>query len=362
MTGTGAIAPTVCRVLAPAMQVLQGSPRSSLTRLPIASFTVVMAAAVLSLAASDASQLDLAAVLRWLAIVMFAVLASLHAARMLLHSRVSARETDHPETAFDAFSFVAALTVTAVAFAPQVAGSLLAVVWGGAVLLWLALASMVSRALFRNRGFGLVRFSSGRWLLGVVSIESVAVLGTSVFGATHSATASMGALIAWALGLVAYPLVALVIALRLRRRGWLAMDLTPDHWILTGALAICTLAATDLATSPGGELIRDIRGSAIDVAWVTWSGAGALYVLLAAATVRRWIVCSAARRSDIRWWASVFPLGMYSACTFGLFHVSGLGAQRVLAAATFWPALAAGCIAGWMSLRTVARSLRVVHA
>ena len=204
------------------------------------------------------------------------------------------------------------------AFAPQVAGSLLAVVWGGAVLLWLALASMVSRALFRNRGFGLVRFSSGRWLLGVVSIESVAVLGTSVFGATHSATASMGALIAWALGLVAYPLVALVIALRLRRRGWLAMDLTPDHWILTGALAICTLAATDLATSPGGELIRDIRGSAIDFAWVTWSGAGALYVLLAAATFRRWIVCSAARRSDIRWWASVFPLGMYSACTFGL--------------------------------------------
>jgi hypothetical protein len=280
VTGTDAIVPTVCRVRAPAMQVLQGSPRSSLTQLPIASSTVVMAAAILSLAASDASQVDLAAVLRWLAIVMFGVLASLHAARMLLHSRVNAKETGDPETAFDAFSFVAAVSVTAVALAPQFAGWLLAVIWGGAVLLWLARVAMVSRALFRNRGLGLVRFSSGRWLLGVVSIESIAVLGTSVFAATHSATASMGALTAWALGLVAYPLVALVIALRLRRRGWQAMDFTPDHWILMGALAICTLAATDLTTSPGGELMRDIHGSVTDVAWVTWSGAGALYVLL----------------------------------------------------------------------------------
>jgi cytochrome bd-type quinol oxidase subunit 2 len=108
------------------MQVLQGSPRSSLTRLPIASFTVVMAAAVLSVAASDASQVDLAAALRWLAIVMFGVLASLRAARMLLHSRVNAKETGHPETAFDAFSLVAAISVSAVALAPQLAGWLLA--------------------------------------------------------------------------------------------------------------------------------------------------------------------------------------------------------------------------------------------
>lgn len=361
VTGADAIVPTACRVGAPAMQVLQGSPRSSLTRLPIASFTVIMAAAILSVAASDASQVDLAAVLRGLAIVMFGVLASLHAARMLLHSRVNANETGHPETAFDAFSLVAAISVSAVALAPQLAGWLLALIWGGAILVWLNIVALVSRALLRHRGQDMVHFASGRWLLAVVSIESIAVLGTSVFAATHSAIASVGALIAWALGLVAYPVVALVIALRLHRRGWQAIDLTPDHWILMGALAICTLAATDLAASPGGELIRDFHGGIADVAWVTWSGAGALYVLLAAATFRRWLVWSASRRPDMRWWASVFPLGMYSACTFGLFHVSALGAQRVLASATFWPALGAGCMAGWMSVRTIARSLTGAH-
>ena len=289
VTGAEAILPADYRVRAPAMQVLQGSSRSWLTQLPIASFTVVMAAAILSLAASDASQVDLAAVLRGLAIVMFGVLVSLHAARVLLHPRVNATEAGHPETAFDAFSLVAATAVTAVALAPLFAGWLLAVIWGCTVLLWLTVVAMTSQALFQKRDLGLVRFASGRWLLGVVSIEAVAVLGTSLTAATHSAAASVGALAAWALGLVAYPVVALAIALRLHSRGWQAMDVTPDHWILMRALAICTLAATDLATSPGGDLIRDIHGGVADVAWVTWSGAGALYVLLAAATFRRWI-------------------------------------------------------------------------
>ena len=364
VAGTDTIAatvPTACRDRAPAMQILQRSPRSSLIRLPIASFTVVMAAGIISVAASDASQVELAIVLRWVAIVMLGVLVSLHAARMLLHPRANANETGHPETVFDAFSLVAAVSVTVVAQAPQLAGWSLAVIWGGAFLLWLTIVAMVLRALFRHRDSGMVHFASGRWLLAVVSIESIAVFGTSVFAATHSAIASVGTLIAWALGLVAYPVVALVIALRLHRRGWQAMDLSPDHWILMGALAICTLAATDLATSPAGDLIRNIHGGVADIAWVTWSGASALYVLLAAATSRRWIVWSAARQPDVRWWASVFPLGMYSACTFGLFHVSSLGAQRVLALATFWPALGAGCLAGWMSVRTIARSMKPVH-
>jgi tellurite resistance protein TehA-like permease len=139
------------------------------------------------------------------------------------------------------------------------------------------------------------------------------------------------------------------------------MDLTPDHRVLMGAVAVWTLAATDLATSPVDSFIRDIHGGIVAAIWVTWSGASALYALLAAATFRRWIAWSAARQSDIRWWASVFPLGMYSGSTFALVHVTSHGAQRVLALATFWTALGAGCLAGWMSVRTIARNVKPVH-
>ena len=121
----------------------------------------------------------------------------------------------------------------------------------------------------------MVGFASGRWLLAVVSIESIAVLGTAVSVATESAVALGAALIAWVAGIVAYPVVAFVIAMRLHRRGWHPMDVTPDHWILMGALAICTLAATDLAVA-SQAVLPGLHPAIAAVAWLTWIGAGTL--------------------------------------------------------------------------------------
>lgn len=338
----------------PEVYVNHGSPL--LVRLPVASFTVVMATGIVSVAASDASQGDLAGVLRWAALGMLGLLVSLCGASVIVHRQVRAPEFGHPITVFDAFSIVAALTVTAVALAVQLTGWALVVIWGGAVVLWLTIVALTLRALVRHGDSEVVDYASGRWLLAVVSIESIAVLGTAVSVATHSAAALGAALIAWAAGLVAYPVVALVIAMRLHRRGWHSMDLTPDHWILMGALAICTLGATDLAAPSPVVVIPGLHPGIAVGAWLTWIGAGILYLVLGATTFRRLIVWRASRQSDIRWWAVVFPLGMYSACTFGLFHVTHVDALRVLASASFWPALAAWVLAGLMSLRTIVRS------
>ena len=336
------------------LHVIHGSP--PLVRLPVASFTVVMATGIVSVAASDASLGDLASVLRWAALSMLGVLASLCGADVIVHRRLRSSEFGHPTTVFDAFSVVAAVAVTAVALGVQLTGWALVVIWGGAVILWLTIATLTLRALVRHRGPDVVGFASGRWLLAVVSIESIAVLGTAVSVATESAVALGAALIAWAAGIVAYPVVAFVIAMRLHRRGWHPMDVTPDHWILMGALAICTLAATDLAV-PSQAVIPGLHPAIAAVAWLTWIGAGTLYLLLAVTSLHRLIMWRATRQSDIRWWAVVFPLGMYAACTFGLFHVTHVDALRVLASAILWPALAAWVLAGLMSLRTIVRGL-----
>jgi tellurite resistance protein TehA-like permease len=331
-------------------------PRSPLlVRLPVASFTVVMATGIVSVAASDASLGDLASVLRWAALAMLGVLVSFYGAGVIVHRRVRSSEFGHPITVFDAFSLVAAVAVTAVALGVQLSGWALVVIWGGVVVLWLIIAALTLRALVRDGGSDVVGYASGRWLLAVVSIESIAVLGTAVSVATGSAVALGAALIAWAAGEVAYPVVAFVIAMRLHRRGWHSMDVTPDHWILMGALAICTLAATDLAV-PSPVVIPGLRAGIATAAWLTWIGAGTLYPLLAVTSFRRLIVWRVTRQSDIRWWAVVFPLGMYAACTFGLFHLTHVDALRVLASAIFWPALAAWVLAGLMSLRTMVRS------
>jgi tellurite resistance protein TehA-like permease len=273
-------------------------------------------------------------------------------ASVIVHRRVRAPEFGHPTTVFDAFSIVAAVAVTAVALAVQLSGWALVVIWGGAVVLWLTIVALTLRVLVRHGGSDVVGYASGRWLLAVVAIESIAVLGAAVSVATQSAVASGAALIAWAAGVVAYPVVALVIAVRLHRRGWHSMDVTPDHWILMGALAICTLAATDLAI-PSRVVIPGLHPAIAAAAWLTWIGAGTLYLLLAVTSFRRLIMWRVTRQSDIRWWAVVFPLGMYAACTFGLFHVTHVDALWVLASAIFWPALAAWVLAGLMTLRTI---------
>jgi tellurite resistance protein TehA-like permease len=262
---------------------------------------------------------------------------------------------------FDAFSLVAALAVTAVALRPVPTDAAFVAVWCCAVIVWLSIVAATLAALVRHRSFGLVHFASGRWLLGVVSIESIAVLGVTASAATHNAAFSVVALGAWAAGVAAYPAIALTVVMRLRGRGWHTLDFTPDHWILMGALAICTLAGADLATSTTGAFTSSERSGLTAVAWATWSCAGALYVLLAVVTIRRWIVSSAGRRADIRWWASVFPLGMYSACTFALFRMTNIGALEDLAMVIFWPALAAWALAAWMSVRAVARTLKEAH-
>lgn len=344
------------------MQMIEGAPRQLLVKLPVSAFTVVMASGIVSIAAGDTGQDVIAGVLRWVSAATFVVLLCLHGARVLVHRQASTTDIAHPTTVFDAFSLVAALAVTAVAMQSVLSAGALVTVWCCAVVVWLSVVAATLGALVRHRSFGLVHFASGRWLLGVVSVESIAVVGAAASGATHNDAVSVMALVAWALGVAAYPAIALTVVMRLHGRGWHALDITPDHWILMGALAICTLAAADLAGASPGAFTSGERSGLAAAAWATWSVAGALYVVLAAVTIRRWTASSTARRADIRWWASVFPLGMYSACTFELFGVTSIDAQRVLATVTFWPALGAWTLAAWMSVRAVARTVQEAHA
>jgi tellurite resistance protein TehA-like permease len=328
-----------------------------LAQLPAASFAAVMATGIVSVAADDASQLGVATLLRWLAVAMLGLLVGLHVTRAALHPHAAGGEVGHPSTVFDAFSIAAGLAVVGASVGTQVSAASLVAIWLGVVALWLGALLLAVRALCRHRRSGLVRFVSGRWLLAVVTTESIAVLGAVAAAAAHSRAIAVAALLSWVAGLALYPAVLLAIVTRLQRRGWHAVDLTPDHWIVMGALAISTLSAAGLLAGPKTGLIRTVHGSILIGAWVTWIGASALCPVLAVATLCRWLGSRTARRQDIRWWAVVFPLGMYSACTFALVSVARSDALQVLALATYWVALAAWLLVGLMSLFAVARTV-----
>ena len=145
----------------------------------------------------------------------------------------------------------------------------------------------------------------GASLMLTVATESLAVLPASLAAREHADWLLVTALVPFALGLCFYVFAISRFDLRQLRIG------RGDHWITGGALAISTLAAGRLATGARSLAILGNGGVLQTVAVVLWVLTMLwLPVLVAAEMVRpRW-------GYDVRRWATVFPVGMYAACSF----------------------------------------------
>ena len=175
--------------------------------------------------------------------------------------------------------------------------------------------------------------ADGGWFLVVVGTESLAVLA-SPLALRFGDELLPAALVWWALGLVLYPVVAAAIAVELRRRARFG----PDLWITMGALAIVTLAGTELLDAVrAAHSLGAFRPVLRDVDIVTWATASAWIAPLLAAEARNragWHYRSSR-------WSFVFPLGMYAVATQTLGSVAHLGPLADLAHVFFTGALLA---------------------
>jgi tellurite resistance protein TehA-like permease len=148
--------------------------------------------------------------------------------------------------------------------------------------------------------------TGGESLMTAVSTESLAVLAAAVAASTHSTWligAAIGALLA---GLALYGFVMLRFDIRelARARG--------AHWIAGGAVAIAVLAAGRIVDAAerlnaAGETLPTLKV----VLLILWIVAMLWLALLTAAEVRFPRLAFDARR-----WSTVFPIGMYAACSF----------------------------------------------
>jgi tellurite resistance protein TehA-like permease len=149
-----------------------------------------------------------------------------------------------------------------------------------------------------------------------------------------SAAFRVVALVAWSLGLLLYPFVTAAVASALRRRP----RFEPELWILMGALAITTLAGTNLFLVV--RVLRApawLRGFPLAVDIATWSLATVLLLPLVAVELR----------SRSHWhysgsrWSSVFPLGMYAVASDAVARAAALEPLRAIGWAFLGAALAA---------------------
>ncbi|MGH3009283.1 MAG: tellurite resistance/C4-dicarboxylate transporter family protein [Gaiellaceae bacterium] len=265
----------------------------ALEDLDAGAFTVVMATGIVGVGARLEGIAPLADALLALACVSWLVLAA------ILRER-SVRS----------FALVAGTAVVGVDFLLLGQGELALALWSLAAALWLAVAAAI-------------RLEAADALLTVVATESLAVLGATL-DRHHLAPLGEAAIGIWALGLALYPLVAG----RTIRSASRERNFNPTLWIVMGALAIATLAAS--------EILLDRRALDSDVALATWAAASSVIPFLVAAElrVRSW-------RYEVARWSFVFPLGMYGVASHMLGAADGLASLRDLGTVFFAVALAA---------------------
>jgi tellurite resistance protein TehA-like permease len=96
-------------------------------------------------------------------------------------------------------------------------------------------------------------------------------------------------------------------------------DLTPPYWINMGAMAISTLAGAVLVSATDGSpLLGQLAPFLKGLTLLFWATATWWIPMLVILGIWRHIYRRFRLAYDPQYWGAVFPLGMYTACTFRL--------------------------------------------
>jgi hypothetical protein len=172
--------------------------------------------------------------------------------------------------------------------------------------------------------------TNGATLMLAVSTESIAALSAAVGEGEHAPWLVVLAMAALVLGVVLYVLV-------IRRFDPQELRTAPgDHWVAGGALAISTLACSRIVlaadrihTYLGALPVLKIVTAGVWVATMAWLPA---LLFFEARSPRL--------HYDIRRWSTVFPVGMYAACSLTAARALHLTFATQLARVWVWVGVA----------------------
>lgn len=306
-----------------------------LAGVPPASGAVVMGTGIVSIGLALDGHEQLSRLLLALDLAAWVVLAIMLPARAI-RDRARFREDLRTPAAFTAVAGTGVLGTRLTLLGWNWAGSLLLVV---ALLVWLGLVGPV----LRNWRTPTV----GASFILTVGTESLALLAAALALVYRAEWLLAASLLPFLLGLGFYPWVLRRFDFRQLASGG------GDHWVTGGALAISTVAAGRIALAyeslePSGGALGALKGISLGlwVAALVW-----LPVLLAAEL--RW----PRRRYGVRRWSTVFPVGMYAACSFVVGSIVPAPAITHFADVWVWVAVAVWAVVATGLVRAVVRTL-----
>ena len=327
---------------------MDASPKTRIdvSQLPPNIFAIVMATGIVSIAVNRAGFPILAYVLFILNFVAYPVLLGLFIRRAVLHGKLVAVDLVNHAKAPGFFTMVAGPCVLGNQFLliidqPRVAATLLAIGFA----FWLALSYLMLPALIGakekpppERGL------SGAWLLVVVGTQAISVSLSLLAPRAASLTepALFAALAFWLAGGMIYLWIISQIFHRILFLPLAAGDLTPPYWINMGAMAIATLAGARLVgVSSHSPLLEDLLPFLKGMTLLFWSTATWWIPVLLVLGAWRHVSQHVPLAYDHGYWAMVFPLGMYTACSYAIVDVLRLPYLSAIPNAFVWLALGA---------------------
>jgi tellurite resistance protein TehA-like permease len=300
-----------------------GSALPWLATMHPASFAMVMATGIVSVACLLLGPDWLAAVLLWVNVASYLALWALTITRAVRYGTQFWGDVSHHGRGVGFFTTVAATNVLGTQML------LIEDSWNAALLLWVlgtVLWALVTYTVFtaltvKTEKPPLAQGLNGGWLVSVVAAQSVAALGAQL-APGFDARAPEVLFLCLAIWLGAGMLYVWLITLIFYRYTFFVMspaDLAPPYWINMGAVAISTLAgATLVAAAPESALLQELLPFIKGLTLLFWATATWWIPMLLILGVWRHVYRRFPLRYDPLYWGAVFPLGMYTVCTFRL--------------------------------------------
>jgi tellurite resistance protein TehA-like permease len=219
--------------------------------------------------------------------------------------------------------------------------------WAGAALL--VIASALWCLLIAPVLLHLATPTGGVCLMLTVSTESLAELAATIAGKDGEPWLLYASLAPFLLGLLFYAIVIVRFDPRQLITG------CGDQWVTGGALAISALAAAHIALADGTvRALAGIHTQLRVVVLMLWAAALAwLPVLMATELVRPRL------GYDTRRWATVFPIGMYAACSYVVGATEAAPAITGFGRVWTWAAFAAWLVVTASMLCAGSKTLRL---
>lgn len=197
-----------------------------------------------------------------------------------------------------------------------------AVLWLVGILLWVVIMYAFFTAMTVHENKPTIETGlNGGWLLAVVATQSISVLGTLLvdrFGAYREAVLFL-TLCMFLLGCMLYLLLITLIFYRFTFVNVTMALLTPPYWINMGAVAITTLAGARLIiAAPSWSLLSELSSFLKGFTLFFWAAGTWWIPLLLILGFWRHVYKRFPLTYDPQYWGMVFPLGMYTVCTFQL--------------------------------------------